>query len=136
MQLSQLYFIRRFAGHLAAVGLLLALGSPVFGADDSRITPRGQTDAPDPILSGRSEGPCNPDLDSPNYVGGTDVYGHPVASADVQGGPKAVLDSDTVYPEVGTQAQPVGRTRMAVTVTGLRKAMDPAADCATGRKRR
>lgn len=136
MQLSQLYFLGRSTGRLAGVGLFLALWSPVFGADDSRITPRAQSDAPDPILSGPSQGPCKPDLNSPNYVGGTDVYGHPVATADVRGGPKAVLDSETVYPEVGTQAQPVGGTRMAVTVTGLRKAMDPAADCANGRKRR
>ena len=135
MQLSQFYFWTSRASALAAAGLILALGSPAFAADDSRITPTGPQ-APDPILSGASKGPCDPERDSPNYVGGTDVYGHPVAPADVQGGPKAVLDSDTVYPEVGTDSQPIGRTRLAVTVTGLRKAMNPVADCATKRRSR
>jgi hypothetical protein len=134
MQLSQFCFSVRSARRLAAAGLFLALGGPVLAADDSRITPRGPQ-APDPILTGPTQGPCDPERDSPNYVGGTDIYGHRVVSAEVPG-PKATLDSDTVYPEVGTGSQPIGRTRMAATVTGLRKAMDPTADCGSKAKSR
>jgi hypothetical protein len=129
MKLSQFYFPTPWASALAAAGLFLPLCSPVLAAD-SRITPAGPTST-DPILNGPSRGPCDPERDSPNYVGGTDIYGRPVTSAAVPG-PKATLDSDTVYPEVGTGGD---RTQLAVTVTGLRKAMDPTADCA-GRKAR
>ena len=38
---------------------------------------------PDPLLSGSKPGPCDPKLDQPDYVGGVDVAGNPVAPADV-----------------------------------------------------
>ena len=49
---------------------------------------------PDPLLS-EAQGPCDPRLDGPDYVAGTDADGNPVAPADLSGGriptPKGVL---------------------------------------------
>jgi hypothetical protein len=56
----------------------LAAAFPAAAADPSR---------PDPILNGTADGPCNPALDQPDFVPGTDVEGHQVASADLQNGP-------------------------------------------------
>ena len=49
---------------------------------------------PDPLLT-EAKGPCDPGLDRPEYVAGTDAGGNPVAPADLSGGripaPKGVL---------------------------------------------
>ena len=37
---------------------------------------------PDPLLA-EAKGPCNPRLDGPDYVAGTDVDGNPVMPADI-----------------------------------------------------
>lgn len=37
---------------------------------------------PDALLT-ETKGPCNPGLDGPDYVAGTDVDGNPVAAADI-----------------------------------------------------
>jgi hypothetical protein len=37
---------------------------------------------PDPLLA-EAKGPCNPRLDGPDYVAGTDVDGNPVVAADL-----------------------------------------------------
>lgn len=37
---------------------------------------------PDPLLV-EAKGPCNPGLDGPDYVAGTDVDGNPVVAADL-----------------------------------------------------
>ena len=37
---------------------------------------------PDPLLA-EAKGPCNPGLDGPDYVAGTDVDGNPVVAADL-----------------------------------------------------
>jgi hypothetical protein len=58
-----------FLGFLA----LLSLGNPSLGAPAA---------APDPLLTG-TKGPCDPKLDGPDYVAGTDVDGNPVVPADV-----------------------------------------------------
>jgi len=49
---------------------------------------------PDPLLT-EAKGPCDPRLDEPDYVAGTDANGNPVAPADLSAGkvptPKGVL---------------------------------------------
>jgi hypothetical protein len=49
-----------------------------------------QPSAPDPILNGGPAGPCDPQRAGADYVGGTDVNGNPVASADLEGQPVPV----------------------------------------------
>jgi len=46
--------------------------------------------AGDPILDGGPAGPCDPKSASADYVGGTDVNGRPVASADLETQPVPV----------------------------------------------
>lgn len=49
---------------------------------------------PDPLLS-EAKGPCDPQLDDPDYIAGTDADGNPVAPADLFGNkipaPKGIL---------------------------------------------
>jgi hypothetical protein len=61
-----------------ALFLALATAFPVAAADATK---------PDPILSGTADGPCDPALAQPDFVPGTDVEGHQVASADLENGP-------------------------------------------------
>lgn len=97
---------------------------PVF-AYDNRITSQGQ--GPDPVLNGEPTGPCDPDLASPGYVGGTDIHGQPVVSADVNGGQHVVLGSDSVYPEIHTSG--AGDAIVPATVPGLKDAVNPPPAC-------
>jgi hypothetical protein len=60
------------------VVVLFFAGKPAFS---DGITERGK---PDPILTGETDGPCDPQLAQPEFVPGTDVEGHQVASADIQ----------------------------------------------------
>ena len=46
--------------------------------------------AGDPILDGGPAGPCDPQSNSADYVGGTDVNGHPVPQADLDRQPVPV----------------------------------------------
>ena len=46
--------------------------------------------AGDPILDGGPSGPCDPGASSADYSAGTDVNGHPVASADLETAPVPV----------------------------------------------
>jgi hypothetical protein len=73
-----------YRGAVVAAFLVVALvfaGKPAFSAG---ITER---DKPDPILTGEADGPCDPQLAQPEFVPGTDVEGHQVASADIQTAP-------------------------------------------------
>jgi hypothetical protein len=68
---------------IAAAGMVFAVFCGVFPA-------KAGTAAGDSILDGGPPGPCNPQTDSADYVGGTDVNGHPVASADLDRQPVPV----------------------------------------------
>lgn len=75
-----------FAQVLAIAGIAASLiGSYGFGKI-ARPTPYN------PVLMGPPSGPCNPSLGDPNVVAGTDVYGRPVAPADVNNGPGLLGD--------------------------------------------
>lgn len=51
--------------------------------------------ASDPLLT-EAQGPCDPRLDGPDYVPGTDADGHPVAPADMDQGKFLVPDGALV----------------------------------------
>ena len=59
---------------LALVFLALGTLAPAIAAAASP--------AADPLLAG-TQGPCDPRLDGPDYVAGTDVDGHPVTPAEL-----------------------------------------------------
>ena len=80
----------------------------------------------DSILTGPPPGPCAEAQAGPDYVGGTDVNGYPVVPADVGGGPRVTLNSETVYPEVRAGGT---RTEVAVTVHGLHRKMAEPRGC-------
>jgi hypothetical protein len=61
----------------ALLAMSLGLAEPANSAGIVQPSP------PDPILNGRPAGPCDPQTASADYVGGTDVDGNPVASADL-----------------------------------------------------
>jgi hypothetical protein len=69
-----------------ALGALLVVGM-VFAGKSAFSAGIADPAKPDPILSGTADGPCDPALASPDLTPGTDVEGHQVASADIQGGP-------------------------------------------------
>ena len=66
-----------------AAGLVLALFSAI-PASQAALA------AGDTILDGGPAGPCDPKSASADYAGGTDVNGHPVASADLESQPVPV----------------------------------------------
>jgi hypothetical protein len=66
------------------------------------IAERGK---PDPLLSGTADGPCDPALDRPDLVPGTDAQGHQVASADIQTGP-IPLQGQVLVPLKGGKGPP------------------------------
>lgn len=60
-----------------------------------------RTIKPDPLLNGTS-GPCDPKLEGPDYVAGTDVDGNPVAAADL---PQAKIPAPSgILVPLGNQA--------------------------------
>jgi hypothetical protein len=68
-----------------AAGLMIA--TPLAMAQAGTIaTPQ----AGDPILDGGPPGPCDPGTANADYVGETDVNGHPVASANLDAAPVPV----------------------------------------------
>lgn len=81
MQHAQFYFIR-----LGTVLLLLA-GLPAHAATMAHPS------KPDPLLDG---GPTYPCAESPDYAGGTDVHGRPVAAADEGAQPVPLPDAIAV----------------------------------------
>jgi hypothetical protein len=91
---------------------LVFAGKPAFSAG---ITERGK---PDPILTGEADGPCDPQLAQPEFVPGTDVEGHQVASADIQTAPVPLPGQVLVPLKSGQGGNPA-----YVTVDG--KKLDP-----------
>ena len=106
-----------------AIGVALVM-TMVFAAKtafSAGISDRGKPDAilgGGPILSGSAPGPCEPELDQAELVGGTDADGKPVAPADLATGP---------IPLTGQIAVPLkarrGRAPAYVTVDGAK--LDP-----------
>jgi hypothetical protein len=67
----------------------------------------------DPVLQGPPQGSCDPNLASPDVVGGVDVNGNPVTSADLE--PSQIPDAqvevrtpngDKVYVDAGKMNRP------------------------------
>ncbi len=82
----------------------------------------------DSILMGPAPGPCA--NEPADYIGGTDATGHPVAPADVGGGPSVELGSETVYAETESSGHKPGAI-VPVEVHGLRAALAAPNGCAT-----
>jgi hypothetical protein len=72
----------------------------------------------DPILTGEKPGPCDPKLESPDYVGGVDVDGNRITPADIDGGVSADLSHVAVTPIQGRDG---GHGKVAVQGVKLTK---------------
>lgn len=92
----------------------VAWGAPMRSGDDS-------------ILTGPALGPCAGLTAGADYEGGTDAYGHPVTPADLPGQVRVTLDSETVYPMIGSQTG--DQTAAKVTVYGLKSVLDAPSAC-------
>jgi len=88
----------RLTSILVAIFVVLASAISSMGAS---------APSPDPLLT-EAKGPCNPGLDGPDYVPGTDVDGNPVVPADVSQA-KAPLPQGVLVP-LGRQAGGTNRT--------------------------
>lgn len=73
-------------GHLGLGLLILALAVTAFPSAAAPSAP-----ASDPLLT-EAQGPCDPRLDGPDYVPGTDADGHAIAPADMDQGKFPVPD--------------------------------------------
>ena len=67
--------------------VVLLVVALVFAAETAFSAGIADRDKPDPLLTDRADGPCDPALGQPDLTPGTDVAGHQVASADIQTGP-------------------------------------------------
>jgi hypothetical protein len=97
--------------------------------------------APSPdLLLTEAKGPCNPGLDGPDYVPGTDVDGNPVVPADVSQA-KVPLPPGVLVP-LGRQAGSTNRTAAQAQMLAVlnQKQMDsilnPAPACPPDHKAR
>jgi hypothetical protein len=86
---------------------------------------------PDPLLT-ESKGPCDPKLDGPDYVAGTDVDGNPVVPADATSA-KVPLPEGILLP-VGAQPATTGAAAKSQALASFnRKDLDtilnPAPAC-------
>jgi hypothetical protein len=99
---------------VAGFSILLFFGAPILRVQAAN---RAQ---PDPLLT-EAKGPCDPRLDGPNYVPGTDVDGNPVAPADVSQAKVPVPEA--ILLPLGTAAN--GSTTKAQALASLnRKELD------------
>jgi len=82
--------------------------------------------AGDPVLDGGPPGPCDPGAANADYVGGTDINGHPVASADLDAAPVPVPGQILVPLKAGA-----GREPLYVQADGkkLETLLNPPAAC-------
>jgi hypothetical protein len=76
VQQAQQYYRKLSVAILIVVTVVMAAATSSFAG----ITGHP---APDPLLDGAVRGPCDPELDGPNYVPDVDVSGQPVIQADV-----------------------------------------------------
>jgi len=77
----------------------------------------------DPVLDGPPPGPCDPQSYSAATVSGTDVYGRPVAPADVSPRPVVQMGSENLTPEVLVHLPNMERLRASVRLGGLADAV-------------
>jgi hypothetical protein len=94
---------------------------------------------PSDLLLSKTKGPCDPKLDAPDYVAGTDVNGNPVASADLSR-PKVPLPGELWVPKAG-QGGTNSSTNRAQALVGLDQnemdsILNPAPACPPERKAR
>jgi hypothetical protein len=84
------------------------------------------------ILTGPPPGPCAGATDGAEYIGGTDVYGYPVAPAAARGVAHVRLGSETVYPVRRNGRRDRG-TEVKVHVDGLANILAAPDACAERR---
>ena len=84
--------------------------------------------APEPLLNGSAKGPCDPRLDQPNYIAGTDVSGHPVAQADLARSKLPVPDEILVSPS-NQATQGKEGPMVAIDGKALEPLLNPKAAC-------
>lgn len=107
-------------------GIIIGLASPAVAGD-----------RPDPILSGKPSGPCDPAPDGAVYVGGTDILGNPVAPANT--GDDHSADALAAARDAHIVAVPVNRNRrdhngrVYVELPGASDLLTPPANCAPQR---
>ena len=117
MQHAQQNYLRTRTAILAAL-LAMAAGTAWAAGIANRS-------APDPLLDGPVQGPCDPKLAQPDYVGGTDVYGKPVEQADLPHA-KVPVPGEILVPlpnRTGGMARGQSNAGPLVAVNG--KALDP-----------
>lgn len=122
---------RKFPFRVALVALAYCFLAPLLGGFVALGSPENAAAASDPILMGPSapEGPCYTGRAQADYVGGTDVNGHPVVSADA-GSPFHVrMQSETVRPAMRSPNRAIRDTQVLVHVDGLAQAVDPPPAC-------
>lgn len=91
--------------------------------------------APDPLLA-EAAGPCDPRLDGPDYVAGTDVSGNPVAPADLAQA-KMPAPNGVLVPLAGSSGQ--GRRPQAyaeLSQKDVDSLLNPKPACSPARKAR
>lgn len=105
----------------ALLGVLVFAGNSAFSQG---VAARHK---PAPLLTDAPAGACNPDLDQPDIVDGTDVDGHPVAPATLSNGPIPFK----VQIEVPLKTGRTGRMPAYVAVDGakLDPLLNPQSSC-------
>jgi hypothetical protein len=92
---------------------------------------------PDPLLA-EAKGPCNPGLDGPEYVAGTDADGNPVAPADLSQ-EKVPVPQGILQPLNGQSRKARGDRQQAYAVLSQKDVdsiLDPKPTCPPARKAR
>lgn len=122
---------RKFPFRAAFAAISYCLLAPLLGGMLAVGSPDIVRAAPDPILMGppAPDGPCYTGGSHADYVGGTDVNGNPVVSADAESPFHVRLQSETVRPELRSQNRAIRDTQVLVHVDGLAQAVNPPPAC-------
>ncbi|MBI3676556.1 MAG: hypothetical protein HY243_08045 [Proteobacteria bacterium] len=131
MRRTHEYFTRRlWSGRFPSGAIFVAAAfcfvMPLLGDALAGVSTR-----PDSILTGIDswDGPCQK-ATGVDYVGGSDVYGNPVVSADVPSDSITVgMASETVVPEILTHSRNLDRVRVKIAVNGISQALNPDPTC-------
>ena len=108
------------------LGCLIVCCGPVRAASIVHPTP------PDPLLSEGKPGPCDPRLGQPDYVGGVDVAGNPVAPADIPAA-KNPVPAEVLVPLDGKGRRRGQGPVIALDGQALAPLLNPSPACARRR---
>lgn len=89
---------------------------------------------PDPLLT-EAKGPCNPKLDGPDYVAGTDVNGNLVVPADVSQA-KIPAPNDVLLPLTGKGKATRSQAYAELSQKDVDSILNPKPACPAQRKAR